>query len=197
VDHYVFDFPNELFDAKKDHFELAQQVLSHTRICRVFAGLFLEDSVGPWFGFDTAHGRYEAIGNANQPVSYTSMEDVGRAVAVLASSQDAPDRIHLNGDSKSIWDIARIMRDHGAGQIQVSTIDLAPYKQQVLESPSNALERYLRFLMGEGKIDYSTAGVGNSNNIVNKHEAMWKWRSMEDLAREQGGRPWADVQWSG
>ncbi|XHG05763.1 hypothetical protein AWENTII_008976 [Aspergillus wentii] len=199
VDHYVHDFPHVEWDAKKHHMDLASKLLgqSDTKICKVFAGLFLEDSIGPWFGFNTAKGHYEAVGDSSRRISFTSMEDVGRAVATLVSSSiDAvPEQIHLSGDSKSVEEIAQIMQENGSGSIKVSCIDLEEYKSKILARPSGTPERYLRFLMGEGKIDHTQDGIGNGNDIVNANETNWKWKSMQDLAHETGGRPWADFKW--
>lgn len=64
VDHYIHDFPHREWDQKKQHFQLATRVISNARICRVFCGLFLEESIGPWFGFDTREGKYESVGSA-------------------------------------------------------------------------------------------------------------------------------------
>jgi len=52
--------------------------------------------------------------------------------------------------------------------------------------------RFLRFLMGERKIEHTTRGLGNSNESVNPGESVWKWKRMEEFAKETGGRPWGD-----
>ncbi|KAF4437780.1 isoflavone reductase family [Fusarium acutatum] len=152
VDHYVHDFPHEEWDAKKAHFQLASELIPDISICRVYAGLFLEDSIGPWFGFDTKGGRYEAVGDPAQKTSYTSMYDVGKALAILASQPAGtiPPEVHLSGDNKSMAEIAQIMEANGADRIQVTSVPLESYKASVLAKPSPTPERYLRFLMGEG-----------------------------------------------
>jgi hypothetical protein len=200
VDHYVHDFAHEEWDAKKHHYQLSKELLQDTDIvvCRVYAGLFLEDSIGPWFGFDTKNGSYEAIGNPDQATSYTSVHDVGKALAILASS--SPDRvpaeIHLNGDSKSFTQNADIMARQSGSQIQVLTVPLAEYKQGVLAKPSPTPERYLRFLMAEGKIDHTATGLGNNNDLFDGVADFGRWKTMEDLAQETKGKPWGDSEWS-
>jgi hypothetical protein len=62
VDHYIHDFPHDEWAAKKEHFSLSSKFVPSMEVSRVYAGLFLEDSIGPWFGFDTKEGRYEAVG---------------------------------------------------------------------------------------------------------------------------------------
>lgn len=197
VDHYVHDFPHDEWDAKKAHFRLAKQLIPDVSVCRVYAGLFLEDSIGPWFGFDTKNGRYEAVGDPAQRTSYTSMRDVGKALAVLASrpADTVPPEVHLSGDSKSMAEIAEIMGANGAGQVQATSVPLESYKAGVLARPSPTPERYLRFLMGEGKIDHSAERMGNQNHLVQVAGGGWTWRSMAQLAKETQGRPWADAEW--
>ncbi|KAM0328014.1 hypothetical protein ACHAQA_005413 [Verticillium albo-atrum] len=198
VDHYVHDFRHEEWDAKKEHFQLSQELIPRIQVCRVYAGLFLEDSIGPWFGFDTKHNKYEAIGNPAQRTSYTSMKDLGRALAILASSPQAaiPAEVHVNGDSKSFLEIAAIMEKHGGGSIEVSSVPLDSYKEKVLAKPSPTPERYLRFLMSEGKIDHTDQGQGNNNGLVGLDDDFGTWKSVVDLAKETDGRPWADQDWN-
>jgi hypothetical protein len=197
VDHYVHDFPHDEWDAKKAHFQLASELISDISICRVYAGLFLEDSIGPWFGFDTKRGRYEAVGDPAQKTSYTSMYDVGKALAILACQPvgTIPPEVHLSGDSKSMTEIAELMEANGAGRIQVTSVPLESYKASVLAKPSPTPERYLRFLMGEGKIQHSIDGIGNQNDIVQATGALSTWMSMSQLAKEARGRPWAEAEW--
>jgi hypothetical protein len=197
VDHYKHDFAHEEWDAKKKHFHLLQKLNdTDIRICRVYAGLFLEDSIGPWFGFHNKKNLYEAVGSMNQPTSYTSMSDVGRALAVLSTIplSDIPAQVHLSGDSKSMADIARIMEKEreATEPIKVEEIALEPYKAEVLANPLPTPEKYLRFLMGEGMIDHTQTAMGNDNALVEKDPGFGRWRSMKDLAAETKGLPWAD-----
>ncbi|KAJ4152729.1 hypothetical protein LMH87_009252 [Akanthomyces muscarius] len=177
VDHYVHDFPHEEWDAKKAHFRLATELIHGVSVCRVYAGLFLEDSIGPWFGFDTKTGKYEAVGDPAQRTSYTSMHDVGKALAVLASrtADTVPPEMHLSGDSKSMLEIAEIMEANGAGRVEVTHVPLESYKAGVLARPSPTPERYLRFLMGEGKIDHSAEPMGDQNYLLQVVETELTW----------------------
>lgn len=45
--------------------------------------------------------------------------------------------------------------------------------------------RSARVLMGEGKLDFSKE---NHNELVNPHESVWKWKTMEEYAKETKGR---------
>lgn len=195
VNHYVHDFSAKEWNLKKHHFELAKQLLNpDVKISRVYAGLFLEDSIGPWFGFNTKQGKYEAVGDANARTSYTALSDVGRALAVLASLplESVPSEVHISGTNQSFNEIAQIMQSRGAGVIKVTTVPLEPYKASVIKEGSDHLDRYMRFLMGEGKIDHSAKGLGSSNEFINPEQKYWKWKNMEDLAVETHGKPWKD-----
>ncbi|EAW12303.1 isoflavone reductase family protein [Aspergillus clavatus NRRL 1] len=197
VDHYVHDFPHGEWGQKKRHYALAQELVPQVKVCRVFCGLFLEDSIGPWFGFDTRNGRYESVGSSKMPISFTGCEDVGRAVASLAAMpvMAIPEVVHVGGDSKSIADIAKIMEEAGAGEIAVTEIDLVEYKREKTAEVSNKPAAYLRFLMGENKINQTPSGLGNDNELVNHEEKTWKWKTMKDLAQATEGRPWKDFPW--
>lgn len=197
VDHYIHDFSHLEWDTKKNHFALAQKLIPDKKICRVFCGLFIEDSIGPWFGFDTKNGRYESVGSARSPISFTSLEDVGRVVASLATlpRDTIPDTIHVGSDTRNFLEIADIMKDGGAGQIEVSEISLRDYKEEVTSKSSWDPARYLRFLMGENKINHSAGDLGDDNELVNPNGELWKWASLTDLARETHGKPWQDFPW--
>ncbi|GLA36228.1 hypothetical protein AnigIFM63309_002146 [Aspergillus niger] len=209
VNHYVHDFPHLEWDAKKKHMALAEQLLTQgpkkVKICRVFCGLFLEDSIGPWFGFDTKRGRYESVGSSRVPVSFTSLGDVGRSVAALASLRvdEVPEVVHVAGDSRSVVEIAEVMGgaggggEDGKGEIEVVEVGLEEYKRDVTTGKKDSWDPapYLRFLMGEGKIMHTRDGLGDDDELVNPGERLWKWETLRDLAERTGGRPWGDYAW--
>lgn len=196
VDHTVHDFPNAEWDKKKAIYERERKVLPNIKLCRVYVGLFLEDSIGPWFGFDTNAGKYESVGSAKSPITFTSLGDIGRAVASLVSMplDKIPNEVRLAGDTVSISEIAVIMQKAGAGSIDVTEIDLQKYKRETIEEGTPNPAKYLRFVMGENKLNHSSSGLGNDNELVNPGEKKWKWKKMTDLAEETNGRPWADYQ---
>ena len=202
VDHYVHDFSHAMWNNKKKHFALAERVLSpkQVKICRIFCGLFLEDSIGPWFGFDTRNGIYESIGSAEKGVSYTAMEDLGKTVAELAARVDpassVPSVLHVGGDTRSMRQIASCMTACGAGKIEIrEQTDMADFKMRAVHTPSPDPAQWIRFLMGEGKINHSSKGMGNDNNVVNPDQKSWKWKTLTALGNDAGGRPWKDIEW--
>ena len=136
------------------------------------------------------------MGCRDSPISFTSLDDVGKIVASLAalSREKIPDTIHMAGDTGSFAEIAYIMQQAGAGPIQVTEIPLQTYKKEVTAATSWDPARYLRFLMGEGKINHTADGMGNDNELLNPDQ-RWKWISLVDLAAKSAGRPWGDYPW--
>lgn len=197
VDHYVHDFPHLEWDQKKKHMALTKELNPGVKICRVFAGVFLEDSIGPWFGFKTKDGKYECIGSSQSPVSFTSLDDVGKTVASLAALpvEKIPDTVHLAGDTRSFAEIAATMEEAGAGKIEMTEIDLQKYKEETTLQPSWEPSNFLRFLMGEGKINHTALGLGNRNELMNPNQKSWRWVTLSDLAKTEKGQPWKDFPW--
>ncbi|KAF3910370.1 hypothetical protein ABW20_dc0100751 [Dactylellina cionopaga] len=192
VDHYLHDFEHPEWDKKKTHFEAVSE-RKDLKICRIFPGLFMEHSIGPWYGLNTKEGRYEFVGSGDTLISFTSIPDVGKAVASALANipiESFPDKLYISGDAVSLKQIAGLMKSAGAGDIQVSLLDLAEYKQDTLAAPGLDPASYLRFLMAEGKIDNKSQ---NDNELVNPGETLWRWKKMSDHAQETKGRPWSDI----
>jgi hypothetical protein len=193
VDHNIHDFSQPEWDARKKHFELTKEKNPSLKVCRIYTGLFLDDSIGPWFGFDTKEGKYEAVGSPDVPISFTGLEDIGKSIAaVVALPLDGiPDELRIAGDTKSFCEIAEIMSRAGGGDIKVSQIDLDRFKKEVVETNDKDPAPYVRFLMGEAKIQNTKDAAGCNNEYVNPGVGKWRWKTLSDLARETGGKPWA------
>lgn len=198
VDHTLPDFPHAEWDAKKRHYDLAKKIVPDIKICRVFIGLLLEDSIGPWFGYDTTNSAYEAVGSSDTGISFTAFTDVGRVVATLATLvvSKIPDSIRVGGDTISMRKTALIMEAAGAGPVKVTQISLPEYKSAVLAEGKTTPEKFLRFLMGEGKINHESGGLGNGNELVNPGGRSWQWKTMSTLAEETNGKPWFGTIWN-
>ncbi|KAK6341639.1 hypothetical protein TWF696_008708 [Orbilia brochopaga] len=180
VDHYLHDFQHPEWDKKKAHFEAAAR-RKDLKICRVFPGLFLEHSIGPWYGLDPKTGKYEVIGTGTNPVSFTSIPDIGKAVASAVANisiTDFPQNLYLSGDSATLKEIADMLAASGAAPaVEISSLDLEEFKAKTIATPDLDPASYLRFLMAEGKIDNRD---GNDNELVNPGEELWKWKTVED-----------------
>lgn len=62
ADQYKFDHVKHVeWESKKQHFQLVEQLLPTVKICWVFQVSFLDESIGPWFGFDTKEGNIRSL----------------------------------------------------------------------------------------------------------------------------------------
>ncbi|CAG8906455.1 unnamed protein product [Penicillium egyptiacum] len=197
IDHYGHDFAHpEWHEKKKKHLASAQRVVPHMKICRVFCSIILED-IGPWYGLDTQKGKYTSVGSFRTPVSFTSVGDVGRTVASLGSlpEEKIPDVVHVGGDSRSIAEIAKIMESAGAGRIEIDCLPYEEYKKETTAEYSSQPAPYIKFSMGDGGIAHTPAFLGDDNELVNPGQRLWRWKTVEDLAKENNGQPAKDVVW--
>jgi hypothetical protein len=139
----------------------------NVKICRVYVGLMTELSIGPWIGMDTKNGKYEALGSADTSVTFTGLGDIGRALAQLASmpTEKIPDQIRICGDGLSFREIASNMSAASGSDIQVTEESLQGFKKEIVGKGDTA--QYLRFLMGEGKVNFGKGGIGNDNDLIN------------------------------
>ncbi|EWC44725.1 hypothetical protein DRE_06503 [Drechslerella stenobrocha 248] len=190
VDHYIHDFKHPEWDKKKAHFEAVRQRES-LKVCRVFPGLFTDHSIGPWFGFDTKAAKYEFIGTGDTPVSFTSIADIGKAVANAIANipvKDFPEALYLCGDSASPRQLAGLASANGAtnAEPEILLLEYPAYKERVVADISLNPGWYLRFLMHEGKIDNKDR---NDNELVNPGERLWKWKTVKDQVEALAQEP--------
>lgn len=191
VEHYLHDFKHPVWDKKKAHVE-AVSGRKDLKLCLVFPGLFTEYSIGPWLGLNTKEGKYELIGSGDTPVSFTSIVDIGNAVASALANipvESFPKKLYFSGDPVTLRQVAEIMKAAGANEIEVSNLDLAEYKAKTLSTTGSDPAACLRFLMAEEKINNEK----NDNELVNPGGKLWKWRTMKEYAKETRGRPWANL----
>lgn len=160
---------------------------------------------------DPVTGRYESVGSADAKVSYTSLGDAGKVVAQLCRMQmgAAVEEVRVAGDTRSMREVAEMMvraqreaadKEGGPAPVdfEITELELGEYKRKVVQEGTKDPSKYLRFLMGEGKIEHSKEGgrlLGCDNEVVNPSETNWKWKTVEDYARDTKGRPWDDVKW--
>ncbi|EXJ58398.1 hypothetical protein A1O7_05823 [Cladophialophora yegresii CBS 114405] len=206
VDHTLHGFDIPEWDGKKRHYELAKKVQvqqeADFQMCRLFVGLFLHSGIGPWYGFHTSKGVYQAIGSLDQSSSYTDIGDIARVVCGLAEravrGEKVPEALRIAGSHASCRQIAREMSAAGSGDIDLKTVELDTYRDKALSRKyeDRGAIVYLRFLMGDGRVDYrpkDEGGLGNDNEVVNPWEQQFVWKTVRDLAHQSGGRPNSDV----
>lgn len=195
IDRSILDFRHEAFERCRGLSQLAQDTLGNTKVCHVYVGFFLETILGPALGLVETVGndvRFMSIGSKKTPISCTSIKDTGRSVAQLAllKPSQIPEVIHFGGTTYSLAQMAEIMAKESGDKINVVELTLSDYKASILVShPSNPVE-YIRFVIGEGKVNHGKGGLWNDNELVNPGQTRWRWTTMEDLAKETGGRPW-------
>jgi len=183
-----------------DHQNVARK--STMKVCAVYVGLFMESryprpspqvtnrSFGPWFGMNTKKGIWEPIGSANTPAAFTALEDIGKAIASLARlpASEIPDHVRIVGSNVSFKEASKTMTAVSGNKIEIKEIELEPFKTEVTKKTEGDPAAFIRFVMGEGKLDFSQ----NENELVNPGEKFWKWKTVEAYAKEVDGKPWIE-----
>lgn len=204
IDYTRHNFGTPEWDDKKEHFDLTTKTLAEGRVqfCRLFIGLLLHKGIAPWFGFHTSKDVYQVYGSLDQSISYTDLGDVAKVIRILTdevlAGRKVPRSLRIAGTHSSIRETAEAMERAGAGTIDLRSADLDRFKTKALARPHAQRDAivFLRFLMTDGRIDLrpeTEGGMGNDNEFVNPGQRHFKWKTMDDLARETRGRPNADV----
>jgi hypothetical protein len=147
-------------------------------------------SFGPWFGMNTKKGVWEPIGSASTPAAYTALSDVGKAIASLARlpPSEVPDHVRIVGSNISFKDASEAMTSVSGKPIELKEVDLASFKEKTTQKTEGDPAAFIRFIMGEGKMDFSK----NENEVVNPVEKLWKWKTVQEYAKEVDGKPWIE-----
>ncbi|KAH8116734.1 NAD-binding protein [Phellopilus nigrolimitatus] len=204
-DHRLNDFPgydHEEWVKKSKHVsyvrELATRKGCDMKVISVYTGLFLEDSLHSRFGNDLETRTITTYGSSSTRVTYTSKEDIGRAVAQLAIlamlspaalSDSVPDYVRISGSPRSAVEVAAAFEHEGKrgdsekSRVEIVEKDLRKEKERLKDECTAGRvgwpAEHIRILMGEGKLDFSS---DNSNELVNPRERLWKWKTVEDVA---------------
>lgn len=139
---------------------------------------------------NTKKGIWEPIGSANTPAAFTAFEDIGKAIASLARlpASEIPDHVRIAGSNVSFKEASEAMTAVSGNKIQIKEIELEPFKKEVTKKTEGDPAAFIRFVMGEGKLDFSQ----NENELVNPGEKLWKWKTVEEYAKEVDGKPWIE-----
>ncbi|KZT61996.1 NAD(P)-binding protein [Calocera cornea HHB12733] len=190
IDHRAVDFPQKDWDGKKAVMDVLTSQ-TEKKIISIYTGLFMEGSFGPWFGISIKNKYVEYIGS-DEPVSYTSLSDVGRATAEIvakaaASPAEVPAALYLRicGDSVRYSEVATIFGEINGTAIEVRHKNLAQFKETTLDGDRNTAA-CLRFLMGQGDLNHSK---DCGNEWVNPGGKKWTWTTVKDFAEEIEGKP--------
>jgi hypothetical protein len=139
---------------------------------------------------NTKKGVWSPIGKATTPSAFTALEDIGKAVAALCRlpPEKIPDHVRIVGDNISFKDASEAMTAVSGDKIALKEIDLDSFKKETTKRTEGDPASFIRFVMGEGKLDFSE----NENELVNPGEKDFKWKTVKDYAKEVGGKPWIE-----
>lgn len=139
---------------------------------------------------NTRKGVWEPIGSANTKTAFTSLGDIGKAVASLAriSPSEIPDDLRIVGANVSLKEASEAMTAVSGNKIELKEIELGPYKKETTKRTEGDPAAFIRFVMGDGHLDFTE----NNNELVNPGEKLWKWKTINEYAKEVGGKPWFD-----
>jgi len=139
---------------------------------------------------NTKKGIWEPIGSANTPAAFTAFEDIGKAIASLARlpASKIPDHIRIVGSNVSFKQASEAMTAVSGNKIEIKEIELEPFKKEVTKKTEGDPAAFIRFVMGEGNLDFSR----NENELVNPGQKYFKWKTIEEYAKEVDGKPWIE-----
>lgn len=111
------------------------------------------DRANSTVGFDIANNEFTAYGSPSQRVTFTSLRDIGRAVArlaILATDSDqsvarsVPDDVRIAGGTVTFEDVRDIAAQvRGVAPARIRTEDLRT-KRQMLRMPGVPFHEYIR-----------------------------------------------------
>jgi hypothetical protein len=140
---------------------------------------------------NTKKGVWCPVGSASTPSAYTALLDAAKAVVSLSllPLSKVPEHVRIAGSNISFRDAAEAMTAVSGRSIQMEEIDLVSFKSRTTEKTEGDAASFIRFIMGEGKLDFTTQ---NENDIVNPEDYKWKWKTVHEYAKEVGGKPWIE-----
>jgi len=173
----------------------------------------------PHGGFQAFHGffpdreKWYVPGDGNTPLTVTSKVDIGRSIVELikmaiVNPDQVPSRIRLAGTNKTPREIVKIFNDAANGSTHIELILLSDDEAKTFMNKDNmkpppglpkefdlnliydVATRVFRMAASGGNLDFSEK---NDNELVNPKESRWKWKTIEEYAREVKGMPREDV----
>jgi hypothetical protein len=147
-------------------------------------------SFGPWFGMNTKKGLWEPIGSKDTPAAFTALADIGKGIAALAClpPSEIPDHVRMVGSNISFKEASEAMTAVSGNPIEIKEIELEAFKKDTTKKSEGDPAAFIRFVMGEGKLDFSK----NENEVFNPGEKVFKWKTLQEYAKEVDGKPWFD-----
>ncbi|KAI0696576.1 NAD-P-binding protein [Cerioporus squamosus] len=192
IDHRLSDFAgyeNDEWVIKKKLAAETREKVKGKKVVAVYTSIFLQIAFTGVIGFDVENNTFTTYGSPSGKVTFTSLPDVGKALAQLAilaiepaTSAKVPDEVRIASNTLSFEDIRDIVaRVKGVEKGKIVTEDLDAKREELKKAPNapGAILGFLRVLIGEGKLDFSD----NSNELINPGQSLWKWKTVEDHLR--------------
>ncbi|KAG9004674.1 hypothetical protein FRB94_002516 [Tulasnella sp. JGI-2019a] len=194
IDHRIDEAKHKVWDDKKKHSRAAREASGENiKIIQLYNGHFMEDAIGPWYALDTKNRHYTSIGPSTSKFTLTSKDDVGASIVRLAllavgDPNSVPNEVRISGDAKSYQELASIMGSESDEKIDITEQNVDEYKASLGPLGADPAP-VIRVIIGSGLMDYTKE---NNNELVNPGELVWKWKKVEQYAKEVKGKPWCD-----
>ncbi|KAL1916001.1 uncharacterized protein VTP21DRAFT_6005 [Calcarisporiella thermophila] len=169
------------WDDKNAHLEDVKA--SKIEYTAFFIGLFMEESFGPWFGFDTDSRQWTIVGDGEQKVSFTSYRDVGRCVAESVQHTKFANReLVITGDNITLNEACSLFEKAISDKIERKYVSVKD--QERATNADFSFEKNLCICMGNGSLDHSE----NDNEVLNPGQSKWKWDKLSDFLLKKYGK---------
>ncbi len=134
---------------------------------------------------NTKKGIWEPIGSKNTKAAFTALPDIGMAIASLARlpPSEIPDHVRIVGSNISFKDASDAMTAVSGDTIQIKEIELEAFKKETTKKTEGDPAAFIRFVMGEGKLDFTE----NENEIANPGQNCSNGRLSRNMLRKWAG----------
>jgi len=189
IDHRPLDFDHVFTSGKVAHGEYARSIgRGKLKVVSFLTEEFLEYAImlGPLMGMDFKNRTFTAVGDPKAKGTFTSLGDIGRAVArgsilAIQDPSSVPEYVRISGDALSFQDIADIVTKLTGDKVEVKTIDVADFRKTLKTDDPNHFIPWLRVALGKGWMNFSGT---NDNELINPGETFWKWKKLEPFLEE-------------
>lgn len=182
VDEYAPGFLSIKTQHSENVRKLGVKVVDIVNSLFAVPGAFLYEWVGST-GINAEDKTVKLIGDINQQLDISKLEDVGKAVLSIATNpnpKELPDTIRIASDRITVKDVIdRYSKDHNVELKIVSEQSAADAKKEFAESlkagfDGNKFSWYLQVISAQG-LDKGLLSSKLDNELVNPGESLWKW----------------------
>ncbi|KAF8536688.1 hypothetical protein BDD12DRAFT_849947 [Trichophaea hybrida] len=193
TDHTSISHYHTMFQAKRDHISAAESL--GLKAIAIFTSLITEITFCKWFGFDTASATWSIVGDGIAPLALTSQRDLGPATLqtiLLAhyTPEKCPKYVRIASMNNTLREYANAFESESGEALKLQFSGLTEawedYNKIKASLPRGMLGPLLPIMMAEGVLDHTR----NDNELINPGEKYFKWKTIEEYAKEVNGRPW-------